>query len=330
MLSFVIVFALVASAALAFPPIGAGTAALGRQHCDVVCRSIWEGFMLIDTAQAFEWYNEAEAGRAIQDPNCYQNPSQHQELVVLTKVHPRSYGPKALKDSLVQSERRLRKLGTPEGKRRLDAVLLHAPRCHGNSWKCSKEQERHTWQDAWQALQDFKFQRDTTFSVSLGMIGVSNFDLGLLHEIVRIGERQGGRFHGQRHEYMPDIVQNWMDPFHQDADVRAFCRENGIQYMAYSSFGTQWGNSRGANPVFASPELNQLAREHDTSVANVVLAWLYQLNVTSLPRSVDSEHIASNAAMFLNAGVSSPSVRLSEEDMHRILALDGSLGNPWD
>jgi len=315
-----------------FPPIGAGTAALGRQHFDVVCRSIWEGFMLIDTAQAYEWYNEGEAGRAIQDAACYQNTEQHQQLIVVTKVHPRSYGPQALKDSLIQSSKRLRKLGTREGVKSLDAVLLHAPYCHGNAWKCSKTQERYTWQNAWQALQDFKFGRDGKFDVSVRWIGVSNFDIGLLQELIRIGERQGLEIQGQgqQPEYLPDLVQNWMDPFHQDAQVRAFCRERGVQYMAYSSFGTQWGGAYAENPVFGSAELRQIALEHSTTVANVVLAWLFQLNVTALPRSVNQEHIAANAALFLNLEQSSPAVRLSGEDMERIRALDGTLGNPWD
>lgn len=315
----------------AFPPIGAGTAALGRHGHDVVCRSIWEGFMLIDTAQAHEWYNEEEAGRAIQNPNCYKSQEQQQELIVLTKIHPRSFGLPALKNSLIQSETRLRKLGTPENEKQLDAVLLHAPYCHGNAWKCDRHEERHTWQNAWQALQDFKFQRDSNFDISIRWIGVSNFDVGLLHEIVRIGERQQDHREASRPKFLPDLVQNWMDPFHQDAEVRAFCREHGIKYMAYSSFGTQWGGSQPAsNPVFSSLELQQLAFEHSTTVANIVLAWLYQLNATALPRSVSPEHIAANAAMFSNTENSSPSVRLSETDMQRIQALDGSRGNPWD
>lgn len=47
-----------------------------------------------------------------------------------------------------------------------------------------------------------------------------------------------------------------MDPFHQDREVRRLAAEHGIEYMAYSSFGTQWGDS---NPVLEDPTLLQVS-----------------------------------------------------------------------
>ena len=39
------------------PSVGVGTAALGNSAFDTVCNSLKAGFLLIDTAQAPEWYN---------------------------------------------------------------------------------------------------------------------------------------------------------------------------------------------------------------------------------------------------------------------------------
>ena len=327
------------------PLIGVGTAGLGGQAYSVVCQSLKEGFLLIDTAQADEWYDERGAGLAIGDVNCYKSEEQLRDLFVLTKVHPRSFSSRALTDSLKQSELRLRKPNSPG--RVLDAVLLHAPRCYGSSWSCTREQERHTWQDAWRSLQDFKYRRAPANGpqVAVRMIGVSNFDAPLLSELMRIGHRQRsqerhlgragdrGEEEGEaRPEFMPDIVQNWMDPYHQDADVRRFCARHGVQYMAYSSFGTQWGSRFRQNPVFSSPELNALAEKHNATVAQVVLVWLYQLGVTSIPRSVSREHISANAGVLGRAGEAraAPLFTLSQADMASIEALDGSIGTPWD
>lgn len=46
-------------------------------------------------------------------------------------------------------------------------------------------------------------------------IGVSNFSEGLLRELLQIATT------------VPAVVQNWMDPFHQDRAVRALCAANG-------------------------------------------------------------------------------------------------------
>ena len=38
----------------------------------------------------------------------------------------------------------------------------------------------------------------------------------------------------------PAVVQNWMDPFHQDSEARETAGRLNITYQAYSSLGAQW------------------------------------------------------------------------------------------
>jgi hypothetical protein len=70
------------------PRIGFGTAALGQQTRDMTCEAINAGVRLIDSAQAREWYREDGVGLAIKE--CY-NEKYQSPLVVVTKIHPRSY-----------------------------------------------------------------------------------------------------------------------------------------------------------------------------------------------------------------------------------------------
>lgn len=65
------------------------------------------------------------------------------------------------------------------------------------------------WQDAWRELE--KFYREGAVQA----IGVSNFSANLLRELLEMAV------------VTPAAVQNWMDPFHQDREVRALCSENG-------------------------------------------------------------------------------------------------------
>lgn len=224
-----------------------------------------------------------------------------------------------------------------DGPASLDAVLLHSPYC----WRghCNREEESHSWQGAWKMLNKYKHSPG---AISIEYIGVSNFDIGLLRQLVDLaptllctntGDTNcpntdsasnlnfGDHFEYQIQKY-PDLIQNWMDPYHQDREVREFCRKHGIQYMAYSSFGTQW-NKR-INPVLNSPVLLEIANKHSVSVTQVILSWLKQLNVVSLPKSTSKQHIEDNFSVM------DSDFALSDADMALIESLDGTMGTPWD
>ena len=228
--------------------------------------------------------------------------------MVVTKIHPRSYSPEKLVESVQRSRRRIYK--RLDDNRPLDVVLLHAPSC----WRghCTREEESHSWQEAWQALESLKGPGPG----QIHAIGVSNFDRKQLKELLDITNKR------------VSVLQNWMDPFHHDADVRRMCIENGIVYMAYSTLGTQWEQKLGRNPVFTSPDLQRIAEKHNRSIPDVVLSWALQEKVVAIPRASSAAHIESNAALIGTDGY--PQVFLDAADMRDIQMLDGSLGNPWD
>lgn len=185
--------------------------------------------------------------------------------------------------------------------RPLDVVLLHSPHCWQNS--CTAEEERHSWKEAWFALQELKKSGD------VAAIGVSNFDSRLLGELLDISNVK------------ISVIQNWMDPFHQDEDVRQLAASHGITYMSYSAYGGQWDWKLQRNPVFSSDILQSVADKHSTSIARVVTSWVLQSNCVAIPRSSNLDHLMDNfvAETFLDA-----------DDMALIRSLDGSLGNLWD
>ncbi len=286
------------------PRLGLGTAGLGGRAQYVITSALNHGVRLIDTAQAKEWYDEESVARALE-----AYPSEVKPIIV-TKIHPRSYALEPMRRSLENSARIFEKFG-------MDAVLLHTPYC----WRgqCTKQQESVHWSTAWrnlEALQD---------EYGIKMIGVSNFDVNLLEELAEHARRPVA------------VIQNWMDPFHQDRDVREYAKQNGIQYMAYSSFGTQWGG-KGINPVFESEVLQRIADHHSCSIAKVVLAWLLEEGVVAIPRSTNSEHMMDNfgvcdngdSALCNDVYVEDVDTFLTEEDIEQIRALDGSIGTPWD
>lgn len=65
------------------------------------------------------------------------------------------------------------------------------------------------WQEAWRTLEELYAEG------KVRAIGVSNFSDHLLRELLAMAR------------VVPAIVQNWMDPFHQDREARSFCAEKG-------------------------------------------------------------------------------------------------------
>lgn len=231
-------------------------------------------------------------------------------------MHPRHHGRRAAPASVENSVNNL-------GLQSVDLVLLHYPRC----WPqlCGENHvDEGTFYDSWRGLEELVDKG------TVKALGVSNFDateLASLFDFARI---------------KPAVVQNWMDPFHQDWAVREFCKANGIVYQAYSSLGQQWQyrsrtDNFGPNPVFGHPALARLAESKGWSIPKVVLAWSLQRNAAVIPRSATAGHMCDNAAVFggCEAGGHSgsgstllSSGALTDAELEVIDRLDGALERP--
>jgi diketogulonate reductase-like aldo/keto reductase len=292
------------------PRLGLGTAGMREKTRSAVYRSLSVGISLVDTAQASEWYDEESTGLGIKD-YVESSSTSPNNIVIVTKIHPRSFEMSRMRRKLIESRDLLH--NATGNINTLEVVLLHSSHCW--SGHCTEEEEQISWQSGWMNLEIMK--RDGYVK----HIGVSNFGVSLLQELKNIAT-------------MPvSVVQNWMDPFHQDIEVRNYCKENGIVYMAYSSFGTQWTAKLQHNPVWFNPVLEAIAKKHETTIANVVLSWLLQEGVIAIPRATRDSHIKENAAALVEddqGQVVGLRVFLDDEDMQDIRELDGILGSLWD
>ena len=296
---------------LQIPRIGFGTAGLGQSTQEAVQVALDLGYNMIDTAQAQEWYSEESVGRGLRESR-----RSMEEVFVVTKVHPRSFAFSRLERDLERSHSQLCDTNSL-----LDLVLIHVPYCWPGH--CTEAEKRHTWQQCWRNLEFFKSK-----GRFVSHLGVSNFDKALMEALLSYSNTQVA------------AVQNWCDPFHQDLEVREFAAKHNIVYMGYSSFGTQWSHKLGYNPVLESPVILDIATKHQVSASQVVLSWLLQEEVVSLPRSASPLHIRENSFIGLRNtsgglndhkdGKDIYECFLDHDDLYRIHALDGTLGVPWD
>lgn len=142
-------------------------------------------------------------------------------------------------------------------------------------------------------------------------IGISNFTIALMKEAI---EAVGAE----------NIATNQIElhPYLQNRKVAEFAQQNGIQITSYMTLA--YGE------VLKDPVIEQIAKRHDATAAQVTLAWAMQLGYAVIPSSTKRSNLESN--------LKARDLKLSEEDMAQIAALDrghrltspASLAPQWD
>ncbi|MEU7401316.1 aldo/keto reductase [Streptomyces coelicoflavus] len=188
-------------------------------------------------------------------------------------------------------------------------------------------------------VQDAPAQDNTkrALETSLAKLGLDRLDLYLMHQpfgdvygqwrAMEAAHREGltraigvANFYPDRlidlivnNEITPAVNQIETHPFFQRADYHQLMREHGVQHQSWGGF------AEGKNDLFNNPLLAGIGKEHGKSVAQVVLRWLTQRDVITIPKSVRAERMAENFDVF--------DFDLSDEQMAQIATLDtgGSL-----
>ncbi|WP_016938875.1 aldo/keto reductase [Bacillus siamensis] len=158
----------------------------------------------------------------------------------------------------------------------LDLYLIHQP--YGDYY------------GAWRAMEDLYREG------KIRAIGVSNFYPDRLMDLI------------MHNEIVPAVNQVETHPFYQQKESAAFMKEQGVQHESWAPF------AEGRNNMFSNEVLTSIAEKHNKSVAQVVLRWLVQREVVTIPKSVRKERIVENFDIF--------DFELSLEDIEKISALD--------
>jgi len=109
-------------------------------------------------------------------------------------------------------------------------------------------------------------------------IGVSNFLIHHLEDVLREGK------------VAPAVNQIEFHPYLVQPELRRFCQSRKIQVEAWSPL--MQGH------VAAVPAIQELAKRHGKSPAQIVLRWDLQHGVVTIPTSARPERIAENTGIF--------------------------------
>ena len=135
-------------------------------------------------------------------------------------------------------------------------------------------------------------------------IGVSNFPVSLLHELLT------------RSKKPPVVNQVEGHPYLQQARLLKYCQARGVEYQAYSPLGTPGFKEVDEPTILDDQVLTKIAQTHNASVANVCIAWALQRGTSVVAKSASPSRQAENLKME-----TSPIV-LSESEMEEIAKLD--------
>ncbi|MGE6226249.1 aldo/keto reductase [Paenibacillus chitinolyticus] len=211
--------------------------------------------------------NEEGVGQGIRE-GLAETGLSREDLFVTSKVWNADQGYASTLQALEVS---LRKLGLDY----LDLYLIHWP-------------VQGKYKDTWRALEAI-YESGKARS-----IGVSNFHVHHLQDLL------------QDAKIKPMVDQVEFHPCLTQEELRAYCREQGIQFEAWSPLMQ--------GELLDNEVLKGIADRHGKSVAQIILRWDLQNGVVTIPKSTKEHRIIENASVF--------DFELTADEMSRISALN--------
>jgi diketogulonate reductase-like aldo/keto reductase len=165
----------------------------------------------------------------------------------------------------------------------IDLYLIHWP---------VKDLRNETWKAMETLLEEGKCRA----------IGVSNYMIWHLEELLNGSST------------IPAVDQVEFSPYLYQKDLLKFCRSHEIQLEAYSPL------TKGLK--FSDPELVSIATKYSKSPAQILIRWVLQRGIVTIPKSSKKERIDDNANVF--------DFTISSEDMRVLDSFNENLRTGWD
>ena len=165
----------------------------------------------------------------------------------------------------------------------IDLYLIHWP---------VKEKRKHSWKVMEQLYKEEKIRA----------IGVSNFAIHHLEEFLT------------EFEVVPAVNQVEFNAFLYQKELLEYCKLKNIKLEAYRPItgGRKLDNRK----------LIKISKKYNKSTAQILIRWLLQQEVITIPRTSKRERIQENSNVF--------DFNLSDEDMDKISSLNENFRTTWD
>lgn len=195
----------------------------------------------------------------------------------------------------------------------LDLYLIHWPviytlkkprdRTDLDNWfvKSVTEQEM-TGYDADTFAEVWKEMEKLVYAGRIKSIGVANFSKIKLMKLMETAKIK------------PANIQMEIHPYNGQYEYVEYLKSLGIRITAYQSLGGGEDKIGEHEPLLQNKVINDIAKKHNRSCAQVLLRWAIQRGLHIIPRSSNPEHVKSNIEIF--------DFELDKEDLEHIESLD--------
>ena len=240
------------------PKIGFGTynEQMG-ENLQPIRTAIEAGYRFFDTASLYE--TEKYLGKAVKESGIPR-----EEFIIETKLWIDEMGYDQAKTALEKSLKRL-------DMDYVDIYMIHWPRVTGAPDEDWKTLEIETYRAMEELVDAGKVRR----------LGLSNF---LPHHLKNILENC---------RIKPVVDQMELHPGYSQEAAVAYCKENGVQPIAWSPLGRGRENATIGNEI-----LVKLAAKYGKSVQQINLRFLLQKDILVIPKATSETHIKANLEIF--------------------------------
>lgn len=149
----------------------------------------------------------------------------------------------------------------------LDLYLLHWP---------NSIHFRNTWQQS--NAESYRALEDLYDEGYIKAIGVSNFQIHHLEELFKTARIK------------PHVNQIRICPGDTKDDIVKYCQNRNIVIEAYSPLAK--------GQIYEFEQLEELSLKYNKTIAQIVLRWVYQKGIVSLPKSITRQRIIDNIDIF--------------------------------
>ncbi|MCR4882269.1 MAG: aldo/keto reductase [Clostridiales bacterium] len=242
------------------PMAGIGVFLLNPEETELsVLSALADGIRLIDTANGY--MNEKAVGRAIAKSGVAR-----EDIFLVTKLWPTVYADENAIDET------LARLGTDY----IDLLFLHQP---AGDWRTGYKMMEKAYKEG-----------------KVKALGVSNFPVEWLQEIIETAEIK------------PQMVQVEAHPYFPQTELKKVLAETGMGLMAWYPLG------HGDKNLINEPVFTKLAEKYGKSNAQIILRWHVQSGNVIFPGSRNPAHIRDNFNIF--------DFTLTDEEMTEIAAVN--------
>lgn len=227
------------------PVLGLGVFMLTPQEAEqAVYDALSSGYQLIDTANAY--MNERAVGRGIK-----KSKVRREDIYLSTKLWPSVYS-----DADQAIDETLERLDTNY----IDLLFLHQP--VGDYMEAYKAMER------------------TVKAGKVKSLGLSNFSLEKIKEIIQFCEIK------------PAVLQVEAHPYYPQDELKEYILSFGGRLMAWYPLG------HGDRNLLNEGVFSSLAKKYHKSNVQIILRWHIQVGNVVIPGSKNKNHINDNADIF--------------------------------